>query len=108
MKQWEIYTFDFAAEGTHPAVIVSHPDRIANAQTINVLLCSSHRVTRSPRKCEVLLDREDGLDWEAVVRCDIMYQINLIHLRQRRGEVTRFRRRAIVQRLNACFGFNGV
>ena len=27
MKAWDIYTYDFAGAGAHPAVIVSHPDR---------------------------------------------------------------------------------
>jgi hypothetical protein len=100
--------FDFRTEGTHPAVIVSHPDRLARAITVNVLLCSSHRAMRPPKKCEVLLDREDSLDWETMVRCDIMYEINLSQLRDRRGEVSRFRRRAIVQKINGCFGFDMV
>jgi hypothetical protein len=108
LKQWEIYTFDFATEGTHPAVIVSHPDRVARAETLNVLLCSSQRVSRPPKKCEVLLNHADGLDWETMVRCDLMYEVNVSRLRQRRGEVSGFRRRAIVSKLMACFAFDQV
>ena len=28
MKQWDIWTCDFADAGPHPAIIVSHPDRV--------------------------------------------------------------------------------
>ncbi len=31
MKQWDIWTCDFAEAGSHPAIIVSHPDRVARA-----------------------------------------------------------------------------
>ena len=28
MKPWDIYTYDFGEAKPHPAVIVSHPDRV--------------------------------------------------------------------------------
>jgi mRNA-degrading endonuclease toxin of MazEF toxin-antitoxin module len=36
MKQWDIWTCDFADAGPHPAVVVSHPDRVARAPLVNV------------------------------------------------------------------------
>jgi hypothetical protein len=35
MKQWEIWTCDFADAGPPPAVVVSHPDRVARAPLVN-------------------------------------------------------------------------
>jgi hypothetical protein len=46
MKQWEIWTCDFADAGPHPAIIVSHPDRVARAPLVNVLIGSSQKASR--------------------------------------------------------------
>jgi mRNA-degrading endonuclease toxin of MazEF toxin-antitoxin module len=105
MKQWEIWTCDFDQAGPHPAVIVSHPDRVDRAPLINVLICSSQRATRNSLHNEVLLNDADGLDWETLVRCDLMYLIEPAQLYRRRGMVTLPRRKAIIQRINAAFGF---
>ena len=46
MKQWDIWTCDFADAGPHPAIIVSHPDRVARAPLVNVLIGSSQKAGR--------------------------------------------------------------
>lgn len=104
MNQWEIWTFDFADAGPHPALIVSHPDRVARAPFVNVLIGSSQRASRPARENEVLLNGADGLDWETLFKCDLMYLVEKERLYQRRGQVGSVRRRLLVQRLNACFG----
>ena len=105
MNQWDIWTCDFADAGPHPAIIVSHPGRVARAPLVNVLLGSSQRATRQPRENEVVLNGADGLDWETLVKCDLLYLVERERLYRRRGSVSTVRRRALVQRLNACFGF---
>jgi mRNA-degrading endonuclease toxin of MazEF toxin-antitoxin module len=105
MKQWDIWTCDFAGAGPHPAVIVSHPDRVAPAPLVNVLIASNRKASRPARENEVLLNGADGLDWEALVKCDLMYLVEKQRLYRRRGSVGTARRRALVQRFNACFGF---
>jgi mRNA-degrading endonuclease toxin of MazEF toxin-antitoxin module len=105
MKQWEIWTCDFADAGLHPAVIVSLPDRVARAPLVNVLIGSSQKASRSARENEVLLTGADGLDWETLVKCDLMYLVEKERLYRKRGMVTAVRRRALVQRINACLGF---
>ncbi len=106
MKQWEIWTFDFPDAGPHPAVIISHPDRVANAPLVNVLVCTSQRATRTPKKNEVLLDSSDGLDWPTLCRCDLTYLVRKEQLKQQRGTVSIERQRQIVQIFVASFGFN--
>jgi mRNA-degrading endonuclease toxin of MazEF toxin-antitoxin module len=105
MKQWDIWTCDFAEAGPHPAVIVSHPDRVARAPLVNVLIGSTQRATREARENEVVLNGADGLDGETLVKCDLMYLVEKERLYRRRGSVGAARVRALVQRLNACFGF---
>ena len=105
MKQWDIWTCDFAQAGPHPAVIVGHPDRVARAPLVNVLIGSSQRASRPPRENEVVLHSADGLEWETLVKCDLMYLVEKDLLYRRRGSVGTARRRALLQRLNACFGF---
>lgn len=105
MKQWDIWTCDFAEAGPHPAVIVSHPDRVARAPLINVLIGSSQKASRPPRENEIVLNGADGLDWETLVKCDLMYLVEKERLYRHRGNVTKPRRLALAQRINACFGF---
>ena len=105
MKQWEIWTCDFAEAGPHPAVIVSHPDRVARAPLVNVLIGSSQKASRPARENEVVLNGADGPDWETLVKCDLVYLVEKERLYRHRGSVGKVRRRAVVQRLIACFGF---
>lgn len=105
MKQWDIWTFNFDEAGPHPAVIVSHPDRVARAPLVNVLIGTSHRANRAARENEVMLNGADGLDWETLVKCDLMYLVEKERLYRQRGSVTLARRRALIQRINGCFGF---
>ena len=97
MKQWDIWTCDFADAGPHPAVVVSHPDRVTRAPLVNVLIGSSQQASRMARENEVVLNGADGLEWETLVEKERLYR--------RRGTVGAARRRALVQRINACFGF---
>jgi mRNA-degrading endonuclease toxin of MazEF toxin-antitoxin module len=106
MKQWDIWTCNFDEAGPHPAVIVSHPDRAERAPLVNVLICTSQRASRPARENEILLNGADGLDWETLVKCDLMYLVEKTELFKKRGEVAPLRRRAIVQRINAAFGFS--
>jgi len=78
MKQWDIWTCDFAEAGPHPAVIVSHPDRVARAPLVNVLIASSRRAGRPARENEVMLNGTDGLDWETLVKCDLIYLVEKV------------------------------
>ena len=107
MKPWEIWTFDFTEEDSHPAVIVSNQDRIdnLNVERVNVLLCTTlrgagtkERATRL-KKTEALLDHADGLDWQTIVKCDALHFVKKIGLYQRRGEVSYFRRVEISRRM---------
>jgi hypothetical protein len=107
MKQWDIFTWTFP-EGKHPAVIVSHSERVANKRVINILLCSSKRATRAAEANEVILDEADGLDWPTLCKCDLLYRVSKSELSQRRGAVIESRRRAIVSRIIQSFGWAGM
>ena len=106
MKAWEI--FSWQAPGwpePHPAVIVSHPDRVANKPEVTVLLCASQRALRPPKPNEVILDENDGLDWPTLCKCDLLYTIQKSHLATRRGAVSTERRRQIIATINRANGW---
>ena len=105
MKQWDIFTWEFPG-GSHPAVIVSHPMRVTNKDSVNVLYCTSQRAGRPPKEHEVLLDAADGLSWETLVRCDVLYLASKSELRQYRGTVIPERRRLIARRVFESFGWS--
>jgi mRNA-degrading endonuclease toxin of MazEF toxin-antitoxin module len=105
MKQWEVWQWEFP-HGSHPAVIISPEARCTNGQilTVNVLGCSSQRARRRPEAHEVLLDKEDGLDWETLCRCDVLFLAQKTELTRFRGMLTYERRREVGQRMIRLFG----
>ena len=72
---------------------------------MNVLLCTTLRGAGAKarasglKKTEALLDRADGLDWERLVKCDALHFVRKSGLRQRRGEVSYYRRIEISRKM---------
>jgi hypothetical protein len=54
------------------------------------------------------LDEADGLDWETLCKCDLVYAAPKGQLTKRRGAVTQERRRAIAERLIRGLGLAGL
>jgi hypothetical protein len=109
MAPWEIWTYDFPSEGTHPCVIFSNSARLAHPafDRVNVLLCRTLRgpLQRNLKAAEVLLDRADGLDWETLCRVDSLHFILKSALRECRGVVCKERQRQISRRMLQLFPF---
>ena len=72
---------------------------------MNVLICTTQRAARPPRETEVRLNGADGLDWESLCRCDLLWLVETSKLTGKRGSVTRVRRRQIVDKINAALGW---
>jgi mRNA-degrading endonuclease toxin of MazEF toxin-antitoxin module len=107
MKAWEIWTYD-PGYGDHPAVIISHPDRVANKPNIEFLLCSSQQANRGPMPTEVLLDQADGLNWETLCKCDLVRSDEKTKLHTQRGRVSPERRIQIVRNIIRSHGWTFV
>lgn len=107
MKAWDIYSYD-PGFGEHPAVIISHPKRVANKPQVEILLCSSRRAGREADQNEVMLDGADGLDWETLCKCDLVWSVEKSKLRALRGTVTPARRRQIVSTIIRCHGWGSL
>ncbi|SRR6266566_5465468 len=108
MKPWEVWTWDFPDAGSHPAVILATEDRCRLKPRVSVVLCSTQRATRKPELHEVILDTSDGLNWETLCKCDVVYAAEKKDLKQRRGIVTVERRRAIAERVIRGLGLAGL
>ncbi len=106
MTQFDIWTFNFPSKGLHPCVLISHPDRCARAGVINVLYCTSQKQNRQPYPLEVVLDLEDGLNWETFCDCSILWSIERAGLSNQRGHVTLERRRSIRAKVRDLFLLN--
>ena len=101
MKPWEIWSYQPAGwPEPHPAVIVSHPQRVAAKPEVNVVMCSSQEASRPPRPNEVLLDQADGLDWPTLCKCDLLLDVARSELKHHRGHVTAPRRKQIIVTIN--------
>jgi len=104
--QWDIANFDFPAPvGEHPVIVISNPDRAAGAKLVNVLYCTTQRQSRLPGPDEVLLNSEDGFDWETLCRCDHIFSVERDRLKRRPkpSKVTLERRRQISARIIHLF-----
>jgi mRNA-degrading endonuclease toxin of MazEF toxin-antitoxin module len=108
MGPWEIWSYNFPAAGIHPAVVLGTPDRLRNKPVVCVLICSSQRANRDAKAHEVILDAADGLNWETLCKCDVVYAALKADLSQFRGTVTIERRRAIAERVIQQLGFAGL
>lgn len=93
--QFEVWRFAFPGKGEHPVVLISHPDRCARGALVNVLYCTSQRQGRAAHPYEVLLNGADGMDWETLCDCSILYTVPAAQLFGRRGRVSLERRRQI-------------
>jgi mRNA-degrading endonuclease toxin of MazEF toxin-antitoxin module len=106
MKAWEIWSYQPSGWPTaHPAVIVSHPARVANKPDVTVVMCASQRAARQPEPHEVLLDAADGLSWPTLCKCDLLYAVKKSALTQFRGVVSTERRRQIIATINRSNGW---
>ena len=104
MNQWDILSYPFDREGEHPAVIISNDERCSNPDLdhVNVLLCTSAKLNRAPKKHEIILDEADGLDWKTAVRCDVFYLLPKSEFAESRGKVSEVRRRQITRKIMEC------
>jgi mRNA-degrading endonuclease toxin of MazEF toxin-antitoxin module len=108
MKPWEVWTWRFPDAGEHPAVLLGTEERVTLKPRICVILCSTQRAARKPEVYEVILDEADGLDWETLCKCDVVYAVPKAELVKRRGSVTAERRRAISERVIRGLGLAGL
>src|SRR5436190_6454646 len=108
MQPWDIYTWSFPDAESHPAVILGTESRLASKPKINVLFCSSQRAARKPQPFETILDQADGLDWETLCKCDLVFAVPKEQLTRRRGAVSPARRRQIAERVIKALGFAGL
>ncbi|HXI72590.1 MAG TPA: type II toxin-antitoxin system PemK/MazF family toxin [Verrucomicrobiae bacterium] len=91
MKPFDIYSWQPAGwDRPHPCVVISHADRAARKDPVEVVMCSSQRATRQPEPSEIILDPADGLDWETLCKCDLIHTVKKSELkkpaRERFGE----------------------
>ena len=108
MNPWDIYTLEFPGDDSHPAVILGTEARLANKPKINVLFCSTKRATRMAEVTEVILDNSDGLDWETICKCDLVFAVPKEQLIRKRGTVTIERRRQVAERVIRSLGLAGL
>ena len=75
---------------------------------MEIILCSTQRASRTPHAGEVVLNSADGLNWETLCKCDLIYSVDRDLLHTRRGLVTAERRREIVRVIVGCHGWNSI
>ena len=111
MKPFEIYMWQ--PQGwpePHPSVVVSHPDRAVRKPIVEVVLCATRRATREALPSEVILDEADGLDWETICHCDLIYAAPRADLERKgqKGYVTPERQRLLVRTILAAHAWGAI
>ena len=102
--QFDVWRYDFPDKGgEHSVVLISHPDICARSAVANVLFCTSQRQSRRPCPHEVMLNGEDGTDWETFCDCSCLYAVKTADLFGKRGHVTLERRHQIRTKIRAIF-----
>jgi mRNA-degrading endonuclease toxin of MazEF toxin-antitoxin module len=106
MRAWEIWSYQPpGSPAAHPAVIVSHPARVAAKPDVTVVMCASQPAARPPEPHEVLLDSADGLSWPTLCTCDLLYAVKKSALTQFRGVVSAERKKHIIATINRANGW---
>jgi mRNA-degrading endonuclease toxin of MazEF toxin-antitoxin module len=106
--QFDVWRYHFQDKGgEHPVVLISHPDICARSAVVNVMFCTSQRQSRRPYPHEVMLNGEDGMDWETFCDCSCLYAVKSSALFAKRGHVTLERRRQIRAHIQSIFLLNG-
>src|ERR1700733_2613544 len=76
---------------------------MSRSAVVNVMFCTSQRQSRRPYPHEVMLNGEDGMDWETFCDCSCMYAVKSFDLFGKRGRVTLERRRQIRATIRSVF-----
>ena len=106
MNAWEIWSYQPTGwPEAHPAVIVSHPARVANKPDVTVVMCASKPAARPAEPHEVVLDEADGLSWPTLCKCDLLYAVKKSALSHYRGVVTNERKQEIIKTINRSNGW---
>ena len=109
MKPWDIYSWKAPGmEKAHPAVILGTADRVALKPQMNILVCTREKAGRIAQAHETLLDQADGLEWETLCRCDLVYAVEKSQLSNKRGQVIVERRRQMAGKVIQGLGLAGL
>ena len=101
MNQWDICLYPFVKQGPHYVVVISSTERAAGqAEFVNGLFAQSVRPGghQLDSRCEVALDRADGMDWATAVRCDFFHQLERKLLKPAVGAVS-YQRQILICRM---------
>ena len=71
-------------------------------------MCSSQRANRPAEANEFILDTADGLDWQTLCKCDVIYAVPREELNVRRGKVSPNRRAQLIRKVIEAHGWPAV
>jgi len=90
----------------HPAVVLSPPDILGDPRQgrINVLVGSKRVPAETVKSHQVVLNGADGLEFQTLVNCALVYQVRKSSILRSAGSVSHARRGAVAVRLRAALG----
>ena len=90
----------------HPAVILSPPDILEDEKQlrINVLIGTKKTPAEGAKPHQVVLNGADGLEFQTLVDCSLVYQVRKNSILRLSGRVAHARRSSIAARVRAALG----
>lgn len=108
LHRWDVVFVRADEQDTvgHPAVVLSPPDILADARQgrINVVVGTKRVPADSVKSHQVALNGADGLEFQTLLNCALVYQVRKASILRSAGTVSHARRGAIAVRLRAALG----
>ena len=108
LSRWQIV---FARESEndkvgHPAVILSGPDVLSDPRQLrcNALVGTKKLPASSALPHQVLLDQADGLEFQTLVNCAVVYVVRKNAILREAGVVGHARRAELARKVRASLG----
>jgi len=108
LSRWQIV---FARESEsdkvgHPAVILSGPDILSDSRQLrfNVLVGTKRPPAASALPHQVILDQADGLEFQTLINCAVVYVVRKNSIIRDAGVVSHARRAEIARKVRASLG----
>ena len=108
LTRWQIV---FARENEtdavgHPAVILSGPDILTDTRQLrfNALVGTKRPPAASVLPYQVLLDEADGLEFQTLINCALVYVLRKSAILRDAGIVSHLRRAEIARRVRGSLG----
>ena len=108
LRRWDIVKIPAADNDSagHPGVVLSPEDMLDDEKQLrfNVLVGTKKQPAEKARQNNVVLNEDDGLSFQTLVDCSLVYMVRKSQVKERLGVVAYDRRQEIKRKVRAHLG----